>query len=146
MSIREVRNLGKQVQDFDELNDRMSNFNKKMISVTTFGRVKVSFKAIGAGGKEMWAAVSRNELVNFALNKAKKIKDPAEAKELLETFKKRMGKLDGKVDEVLGEATGKRVKIGRKLASFSRHFFDRDKKIDKAITKLNDKISELHAL
>ncbi|MFV0339743.1 MAG: hypothetical protein ACK5MA_03805 [Parachlamydiaceae bacterium] len=138
MSIRDVRTFKDFASSLKEVNDKIKHWDSLPIKVGTFGRVKVTFKF---NQKEV--SLTRNELAKYATNLALKMEDPEQARALLETFKRRMGNLDEKIEGELGNREGKRFNAGRKLASFSKHFFDRDKKIEKTIEKLDSKIDEL---
>lgn len=147
MRTSSIKSFENHVKTLENLNEGLSKINKGNVIVSKWGRVLVHITAkhkttnmTGIYNTD----ISRNELTKFGIRLALNMKDPEKAKELLEEFKTGMKKLEGDVEGVIAEKQGKRVKVGRKLASFSKHFFDRDKKIDKAIDKLDKKIEKLH--
>lgn len=139
MSIRDVKTFKDFASSLEEVNGKIKHWDSLLIKVGTFGRVKVTFKF----NENQTVNLTRNELARYAADLALKMNDPEKAKDLLVTFKRRMGNLDEKIEGQLENKEGKRFNAGRKLASFSKHFFDRDKKIDKAIEKLDTKINQL---
>lgn len=146
MSIRDVRAFKNYYDTLSGVNRKLQHFDRDNIEIGRFGRVKVTFEIERPGGKSKEISLTRNELAKYATSLAFKMKDPAKAKALLETFQRRMGRLDKKVDFALSFEDSKRVKAGRKLAGFSKHLFNRDTSVDKAIAKLNDKVHELHIM
>ena len=143
MSIRGLRTFKDYCGTLKEVNKLLKKPRDIGVQIGTLGGVKVKFKIKKPGGKPLEMNLNRNELAKYVTSLAMKMENPEKAKELLETFKERMVAINEKVEIDLSFNDSKRVKAGRKLASFSKHFFDRDKNIEKTLAKLQTKIDNL---
>ena len=141
MSIRGVSTFKEYFGTVKGVNEQLKHSKNVDFQIGKLGNVTVKFKVDRPGGSPLEMNLTRNELAKYVTSLAMKMEDPAKAKKLLETFKGRMERLETRVESGLSFKESKRVKAGRKLASFSKHFFGRDKDIEKALERLDKKIS-----
>lgn len=146
MSIRTLSQFKDQVTSLSGINKCLKDLADDKVKIGRFGRFKVTVNVAKKNQASKEITISRNELARYATTLALKMDDPEKAREQLERFKRRMERIDEKVNEKFEGSGSKRVRAGRRIANFSKRFFDREVKIEKAMQELNKKILEKYEI